>query len=238
MEGCTICTHHGRLEALSVLKCGLQSYCTPCMAILVTLDHCHNPAISARIPQRFDTTIRQALSRSQFLLSCRDQGPSTLLHQSKPWRSRLSWQTTTSSQVCHSLCTAIEVQASNASFGLDMLVFPIVKHRQCAGFNPFRSLMTGDTGAPGPLRPIPIDVIEKDDKFEIKVKKAASASRCSGAMDLAESRCVLPCHVTSPAGAEAALSVQADLPGQRQLQPLLLTPCVLAPTASDLWLYH
>ncbi|CAL5224828.1 g7580 [Coccomyxa viridis] len=36
------------------------------------------------------------------------------------------------------------------------------------GFNPFRSLMTGDAGGPGPLRPIPIDVIEKDDKFDIK----------------------------------------------------------------------
>ena len=38
-----------------------------------------------------------------------------------------------------------------------------------AGFNPFRSLMAGDVSGSPALRPIPIDVIEKDDKFEIKV---------------------------------------------------------------------
>ena len=45
----------------------------------------------------------------------------------------------------------------------------------CAGFNPFRSLMAGDVSGSPALRPIPIDVVEKDDKFEIKVSDSTES---------------------------------------------------------------
>ena len=45
-----------------------------------------------------------------------------------------------------------------------------------AGFNPFRSLMAGDVSGSPALRPIPIDVVEKDDKFEIKVGNSIESS--------------------------------------------------------------
>ncbi|CAK0787817.1 hypothetical protein CVIRNUC_011039 [Coccomyxa viridis] len=44
------------------------------------------------------------------------------------------------------------------------------------GFNPFRSLMAGDVSGSPALRPIPIDVVEKDDKFEIKVGNSIESS--------------------------------------------------------------
>lgn len=80
-----------------------ESCCTSCMANSVTLDHSHNPANSARIVRGSVLNCRDSSVALQVL---KNSIPlDTLLHSGKPWRSQHSWQTMTSSRVCHTPCT-------------------------------------------------------------------------------------------------------------------------------------